>query len=338
MPSIMITGPVGNVVEQQLSPFGELVVTPDIEEATFVSLAADAVAIVCRGEARITRPVIDAAPELRVIGRTGVGVDSIDLAAASARGIPVINTPGANARSVAEGALTFALVLLKEVFHWDRQVRAGNWAARYELITRDLEDTVLGIVGFGNIGRTLASLALPLGLTVLASDPFVTADDARAAGVTLLPLEELLARADVVSLHATLTPETEGLINAATLALMKPDAMLINLGRGGLIDGLDILHRALETGRLRRRGPGHLRAGAARPGPPHLPPRTLHLFPARARPHPRGDAAHLRVDGAGHGGRAGGQAPALLRQPGNGRRSGRVLNATFPAGVRERGT
>ena len=251
MPTIMITGPVGDVVDRELSPFGELVVTPDIEEGTFVRLAADAVAIVCRGEARITRPVIEAAPGLQVIGRTGVGVDSIDLAAASARGIPVINTPGANARSVAEGALTFTLVLLKEVFHWDRQVRAGNWAARYELITRDLEDTVLGIVGFGNIGRTLASLALPLGLKVVVSDPFVSAEDARAAGVTLLPLEELLAQADVVSLHATLTPETEGLIDAATLALMKPDAVLINLGRGGLIDGLDILHRALESGRLR---------------------------------------------------------------------------------------
>ena len=251
MPSIMITGPVGAVVEQELSRYGELVETPDLEEATFVSLAADAVAIVCRGEARITRPVIDAAPGLRAIGRTGVGVDSIDVEAATARGIPVINTPGANARSVAEGALTFTLVLLKEVFHWDRQVRAGNWAARYELITRDLEDTVLGIVGFGNIGRTLASLALPLGLKVLASDPFVTTDDARAAGVTLLPLEEMLPRADVVSLHATLTPATEGLINAATLELMKPDAVLINLGRGGLIDGLDILHRTLEAGRLR---------------------------------------------------------------------------------------
>ena len=251
MASIMVTGPVGGVVERELGPFGELVVTPDIEEATFVRLAADALAIVCRGEARITGPVIDAAPELRVIGRTGVGVDSIDVAAASARGIPVINTPGANARSVAEGALTFALVLLKEVFHWDRQVRAGNWGARYELITRDLEDTVLGIVGFGNIGRTLASLALPLGLKVVASDPFVSAADARAAGVGLLPLEELLAQADVVSLHATLTPETEGLIDATSLALMKPDAVLINLGRGGLIDGLDILHRALESGRLR---------------------------------------------------------------------------------------
>ena len=251
MPSIMITGPVGEVVDRELSPFGELVVTPDIEEATFLRLAGDAVAIVCRGEARITGQVIDAAPELRVIGRTGVGVDSIDVAAASARGIPVVNTPGANARSVAEGALTFTLVLLKEVFHWDRQVRAGNWGARYELITRDLEDTVLGIVGFGNIGRTLASLALPLGLKVVASDPFVSAEDARAAGVTLLPLEQLLAQADVVSLHATLTAETEGLIDATTLALMKPDAVLINLGRGGLIDGLDILHRALESGRLR---------------------------------------------------------------------------------------
>ena len=251
MPSIMITGPVGEVVERELGPFGELVVTPDIEEATFLRLAADAVAIVCRGEARITGPVIDAASELRVIGRTGVGVDSIDVAAASARGIPVINTPGANARSVAEGALTFTLVLLKEVFHWDRQVRAGNWGARYELITRDLEDTVLGIVGFGNIGRTLASLALPLGLKVVASDPFVSAEDARAAGVTLMPLQQLLVQADVVSLHATLTPETEGLIDATTLALMKPDAALINLSRGGLIDGLDILHRALESGRLR---------------------------------------------------------------------------------------
>ena len=251
MPSIMITGPVGEVVDRELSRFGELVVTPDIEETTFLRLAADAVAIVCRGEARITGQVIEAAPELRVIGRTGVGVDSIDVAAASARGIPVVNTPGANARSVAEGALTFTLVLLKEVFHWDRQVRAGNWGARYELITRDLEDTVLGIVGFGNIGRTLASLALPLGLKVVASDPFVSAEDARAAGVTLLPLEQLLAQADVVSLHATLTPETEGLIDATTLALMKPDAVLINLGRGGLIDGLDILHRALESGRLR---------------------------------------------------------------------------------------
>lgn len=251
MPSIMITGPVGAVVEQKLGRYGELVVTPDQEEATFVRLAGDAAAIVCRGEARITRPVIEAAPQLRVIGRTGVGVDSIDVAAATARGVPVINTPGANARSVAEGALTLTLVLLKEVFHWDRQVRAGNWAARYELITRDLEGAVLGIVGFGNIGRTLASLALPLGLKVLASDPFVSVEDARAAGVTPMPLPELLAQADVVSLHATLTPETEGLIDDAALALMKPDAVLINLGRGGLIDGLDDLHRALQSGRLR---------------------------------------------------------------------------------------
>lgn len=251
MPSIMLTGPVGAVVERELSPYGELVAAPDIEEATLVRLAGDAAAIVCRGEARITRPVIDAAPGLRVIGRTGVGVDSIDVAAATARGVPVINTPGANARSVAEGALTLALVLLKEVFHWDRQVRAGNWAARYELITRDLEGAVLGIVGFGNIGRTLASLALPLGLKVVASDPFVAAPAARAAGVTLLPLEEMLPQADVVSLHATLTPETEGLIDAAALELLKPDAALINLGRGGLIDGLDILHQALESGRLR---------------------------------------------------------------------------------------
>ena len=251
MATILITGPVGPVVEQQLGRFGTPVITPDIEEATLVRHAPDAIAIVCRGEALITRAVIDAAPRLRVIGRTGVGVDSIDVARATARGIPVINTPGANSRSVAEGALTLALVLLKEVFHWDRQVRAGNWAARYELITRDAEGAVLGIVGFGNIGRTLAQLARPLGMKLLASDPFVTAADAAPLGVTLLPLEELLAQADIVTLHATLTEQTRGLINGDTLRLFKPGSLLINLGRGGLIANLDVLHQALESGRLR---------------------------------------------------------------------------------------
>ena len=265
MASIMITGPVDPLVAGKLGPFGTPVETPDIEERTLVEHAADAAAIVCRGEARITRAVIDAAPGLRVIGRTGVGVDSIDVARATERGIPVINTPGANARSVAEGALTLALVLLKEVFHWDRQVRTGNWAARYQLITRDIEGAVLGIVGFGNIGRTLAGLAAPLGFEVVASDPFVSAADAQAAGVTLLPLEELLERADVVSLHATLTAATTGMIDAAALARMKRGALLLNLGRGGLIDGLDILHDALEEGRL-----GAVALDTFEPEPPDL--------------------------------------------------------------------
>ena len=265
MASIMITGPVDPLVADKLGLFGTAVETPDIEEHTLIEHAADAVAIVCRGEARITRAVIDAAPQLRVIGRTGVGVDSIDVACATERGIPVINTPGANSRSVAEGALTLALVLLKEVFHWDRQVRTGNWAARYQLITRDIEGTVLGIVGFGNIGRTLAGLALPLGFTVVASDPFVTAADAQAAGVELLPMEELLSRADVISLHATLTADTAGLIDAAAVARMKRGAALLNLGRGGLIDGLDILHDALQDGRL-----GAVALDTFEPEPPDL--------------------------------------------------------------------
>ena len=265
MDSIMITGPVDPLVSEALGAFGTAVETPDIEERTLIEHAPDAVAIVCRGEARITRAVIDAAPRLRVIGRTGVGVDSIDVARATERGVPVINTPGANARSVAEGALTLALVLLKEVFHWDRQVRTGNWAARYRLITRDIEGVVLGIVGFGNIGRTLAGLALPLGFTVVASDPFVSAADAQAAGVELLPLDDLLSRADVVSLHATLTADTAGLIDAAALARMKRGALLLNLGRGGLIDGLDILHDALQEGRL-----GAVALDTFEPEPPDL--------------------------------------------------------------------
>ena len=156
-------------------------------------------------------------------------------------------------------------MLLKEVFHWDRQVRTGNWAARYQLITRDIEGTVLGIVGFGNIGRTLAGLALPLGFEVVTSDPFVSVADAQAAGVALLPLQELLQRADVVSLHATLTADTAGLIDAAAVARMKRGALLLNLGRGGLIDGLDILHQALQEGRL-----GAVALDTFEPEPPDL--------------------------------------------------------------------
>ena len=110
---------------------------------------------------------------------------------------------------------------------------------------------MLGIVGFGNIGRTLARLAGPLGMKLLASDPFVTTADAAPLGVTLLPLEKLLAQADIVTLHATLTEQTRGLIDAATLRLFKPGSFLINLGRGGLIADLDALHQALESGRLR---------------------------------------------------------------------------------------
>ena len=188
------------------------------------------------------------------------------MAAASARGIPVINTPGANARSVAEGALTFALVLLKEVFHWDRQVRAGNWGARYELITRDLEDTVLGIVGFGNIGRTLASLALPLGLKVVASDPFVSAADARAAGGWPAAAGGAAGAGGRGKPARHPDPGDRG-------ADRRHLPRLDETGRGAHQPGprrpdRRPRHPAPGAGvrAPARRGPGHLRAGAARPG------------------------------------------------------------------------
>ena len=251
MLDIIITGPVSDFVEKKLSDFGRIVVLDDITENSILNYSKNAVAIVCRGEAVITRNIIEAAPYLRVIGRTGVGVDSIDIPAATEKGIPVINTPGANSLSVAEGALTLTLMMLKEILHWNTQVHSGNWASRYKMITRDIQDSSLGIVGFGNIGRKLTTLALPLGLNVLATDPFVSSQEANKLGVELLELEELLAKSDVVTLHTTLTDETRGIINNKTIKLMKQGAFLINLGRGGLIADLDILYEALKSEHLR---------------------------------------------------------------------------------------
>ena len=175
----------------------------------------------------------------------------MDVAAASSRGIAVINTPGANARSVAEAALTYSLAILKNVAYWDLQLKAGNWDSRLERDTRDISGATLGIVGLGNVGKELAKLATAIGMRVIACDPFRSADEASQAGATLVAFAEVLAESDIVSLHSTLTDETRGMINAETLRLMKPTAGLVNFGRGGLVDGLDGLYQALLEGRLR---------------------------------------------------------------------------------------
>jgi D-3-phosphoglycerate dehydrogenase len=206
------------------------------------ALLADAEALIVRGDAHVTAEDIERAPRLRVIGRSGVGFDNVDVDAARARGIPVVVTPGANARAVAEGALTLVLALLKRLPELTAAVRSRDWEARDRTVVRDLAGATLGIVGYGHIGRELAALARALGMHVLAHDPLV--DDA------VTPLEALVAEADAVSLHAPLTAETRGLVDRDLLERAKPGLVLVNTARGALISSLDDLHEALETGRL----------------------------------------------------------------------------------------
>ena len=249
-PKIVATGPLAQVAVDILQEFGELVTAPDFSEESLIPLLGDAVALVVRGEGVASARVIAAAPRLAVIGRSGVGYNNIDVAAASARRIPVVFTPGAGARAVAEGAMALMLALCKNLSYWDGQLKAGNWHSRFETPPGDLEQATLGIVGFGRIGQDLARLATPFDMTILAHDPYVPGETAEQLGVRLVPLEELFAAADFISLHAAATNENRGMIDAGLLRQVKPGAFLVNMARGDLVQSLDLLHQALEDGRL----------------------------------------------------------------------------------------
>ncbi len=198
---------------------------------------------------RVDEAIFAAAPQLRVLSKHGVGVDNIDLDAASARGIPVIVAAGANAVSVAEHAIALMLAVAKRIVPLDRGLREGRWE-KSGFQGRELAGSSIGLVAFGAIARQTARFAKGLGLEVLAYDPFC--DDAvfAAEGVTRVhDLETLLQQSDIVSLHSPLTAQTRNLINADRLAQMRPDAILINTARGGLIDEPALLS-ALREGHL----------------------------------------------------------------------------------------
>jgi len=195
----------------------------------------------------IDAAALAAADSLRVIARYGVGVDNVDLAAAEARSIVVTNTPGANARSVAELTVALLLLLARPVVRAAAETRAGGWP---RLPGLSLAGKTVGLVGFGAIGRQTARLLAAFDCRLLAYDPLLNEATAAALGVRAAALDELLAAADFVSLHAPALPETRGLVDASFLAKMKPGASLINTARGELVDEA-ALYDALANGRLR---------------------------------------------------------------------------------------
>jgi D-3-phosphoglycerate dehydrogenase len=199
---------------------------------------------VVRSETKVTARVLDAAPRLEVVGRAGVGVDNIDVAAATARGIYVVNAPYGNVVAAAEHAIALMLALLRHVAAADRSVRAGEWT-RGKFVGRELRAKTLGLVGIGRVGSLVARRAAGFEMQVIAHDPFATEAVARSLGARLVELDDLLATADVVSLHAPLTDRTRGLIDATALGKMKPTAILVNCARGELVDA-EALADALE--------------------------------------------------------------------------------------------
>ena len=208
----------------------------------------DARALVVRNRTQVRPPLLAQAPGLKVVGRLGVGLDNIDLPACEARGIAVCPAIGANDSAVAEYVITAAMMLLRSAWLSTSQVAAGAWP-RMALIGREAAGQRLGLVGLGAIARETASRGRSLGMTVAAFDPYLAADHAAWTGVQRLPLDELLASSDVLSLHVPLTPETRRMIDAGKLALMKPGAILVNAARGGVVDETALV-TALKAGRL----------------------------------------------------------------------------------------
>lgn len=223
------------------------------DPATVLAAAATAAAILVR-TTTIGADVIEAAPRLRVVSRHGVGYDNVDVAALNARGIPLAIAANANRISVAEHTLGMLLTLAKAALPHDAAVRASNWAIRNDLRALEIFGKRLLLVGFGRIGREVATRALAFGMTVAVHDPYV--DPAALAELDCLAdptLDAAIAEADAISLHLPLTEATRHVIDARRLALMKPAAILVNTARGGLIDEA-ALAAALAAGELRGAG------------------------------------------------------------------------------------
>lgn len=207
-----------------------------------------AAGLIVRSATRVDAELLAAADALEVIGRAGVGLDNIDLQAATRRGVVVLNAPAGNTISTTELAFGLLLAAARKILTADRSIRGGDWDRR-GLSGSQLCGHTLGVVGLGRIGTEMARRARAFGLTVLASDPHVDPERAEELGVRLVDLDELLSRADFVSLHLPLTDDTTGLLDAERIARMRPGAILVNAARGGLVDEA-ALAEALRSGRL----------------------------------------------------------------------------------------
>jgi D-3-phosphoglycerate dehydrogenase len=209
---------------------------------------ADCDALVVRSAVQVTADLLKQAPKLRVVGRAGVGVDNVDLDAATTAGVLVMNTPGGNAISVAEHTLALMLSMARAIPQASASTKSGKWEKK-KFLGHELRGKTLGIVGLGSIGREVARRARSFDMRIIASDPYVTSQLAKDAGIELLSLDDLYAQSDYVTLHVSLTPETEGMLNDAAFARMKPGIRVVNCARGELVNPV-ALKAAMESGQV----------------------------------------------------------------------------------------
>ena len=218
----------------------------DKEELAKIIGQYDGLAI--RSATKVTAKLLESAPNLKVIGRAGIGVDNVDIPAASKRGVIVMNTPFGNSVTTAEHAIAMMFAVARQIPSADTSTQAGKWE-KSRFMGVELFNKTLGVIGAGNIGSIVCNRALGLSMKVVAYDPFLTEERAKQIGVTKLELDELLARADFITLHVPLTDKTRNILSKEALTKTKKGVLIINCARGGLIDEA-ALGEALKSGHV----------------------------------------------------------------------------------------
>ncbi|MCW3131783.1 MAG: phosphoglycerate dehydrogenase [Candidatus Methanospirare jalkutatii] len=245
---VLVTDPLAEEGIKRLSEFADVSVAEGLSSEELKAKIGEYDALVVRSGTKVTADVIYAASRLKVVGRAGVGVDNIDVEAATEKGILVVNAPEANTISAAEHTIALILALARKIPSANASLKAGKWERKKHMGV-ELNGKTLGILGLGRVGTEVAKRAKAFGMKILAYDPYISAEKALQLGVSLLPLEEVLRRSDFISLHTPLTKETYHLLDRDAFEKMKDGVRIINCARGGIIDE-DALVEAIKSGKV----------------------------------------------------------------------------------------
>jgi D-3-phosphoglycerate dehydrogenase / 2-oxoglutarate reductase len=248
MPKVLVSDPIDQVGIDILSQVATVDIKTNLSPEQLIQIIPEYDALMIRSGSRITKEIIEAGTQLKIIGRAGVGVDNVDVPAATRRGIVVVNSPEGNTIAAAEHALAMMMALSRYIPDANTSVKSGQWD-RKSYVGAEVYKKTLGVVGLGKIGSHVANVAKAMGMKLIAFDPFISNERAEQLGCRLVDMDLLLREADYITLHIPKTPETTHLINAEALAKMKPNARIINCARGGIIDEI-ALAEALEKGQI----------------------------------------------------------------------------------------
>ena len=248
MPKVLVSDPIDQAGIELLKQVAQVDERPKLPPEELLKIIPEYDALMIRSGTQVTQTVIEAGTKLKIIGRAGVGVDNVDVAAATKKGVVVVNSPEGNTIAAAEHAIALMMSLSRHVPQANESIKAGKWE-RKKFTGVEVYKKTLGVVGLGKIGSHVASVGQALGMKILAYDPFISQERADQLGCRLVDLDLLFSESDYITLHIPRTKDTENLIDAATLDKMKPTARLVNCARGGIINEAD-LAEALKAGKI----------------------------------------------------------------------------------------